>query len=128
MRHSNKKSLAGHKAFSMNFANTENTVRRRKKQLSFEEVKAAAKPALRAIVERWLPGGRCEGHEYVALNPTRSDQKLGSFKVNLNSGQWCDFATGDKGGDIISLAAYLRGISRKDALYKVADMLGVRHD
>jgi hypothetical protein len=59
------------------------------------------------LLERWLPGGRIEGAEYVARNPKRHDQRPGSFKVNLATGRWADFATGDKGGDPISLAAYL---------------------
>jgi len=35
--------------------------------------------------------------------------------VNLLTGRWADFATGDKGGDPISLLAYLRSISQGDA-------------
>ena len=50
-----------------------------------------------------LPFGKREGQEYVALNPTRHDNKQGSFSVNLISGKWADFATGDSGGDIVSL-------------------------
>ena len=46
-----------------------------------------------------------EGHEYVARNPTRADRRPGSFKINLRTGRWADFATGDKGGDPVSLAA-----------------------
>jgi hypothetical protein len=36
----------------------------------------------------------------------------GSFKVNLRSGRWADFANDQKGGDAISLAAHLYGLSR----------------
>ena len=56
-----------------------------------------------------------EGNEWVALNPRRPDRSLGSFKVNLHTGHWADFATGDKGGDAISLLAYLRGVSQSEA-------------
>jgi hypothetical protein len=35
------------------------------------------------------------------------DQNPGSFSINVRTGRWADFATGDKGGDVISLAAYL---------------------
>ena len=45
------------------------------------------------------------GHEWVAKNPTRADRHAGSFSVNLRSGKWADFATGDKGGDVVALAA-----------------------
>jgi len=67
------------------------------------------------LCARWLPGGRRLGNEWVARNPRRSDRQLGSFKVNLLTGRWADFATGDKGGDPISLLAYLRSISQGDA-------------
>lgn len=123
-----EKSPAANGALASKFAYLDNNGRRQKRQLTFAEVNAAAKPALPSILERWLPDGRCYGHEYVALNPTRPDNKPGSFKINLKSGQWCDFATGHRGGDVISLAAYLFGMSQKEALYKVAEMLGVGHE
>jgi hypothetical protein len=58
-----------------------------------------------------LPGGKNCGGEYVVRNPTRADHRRGSFKINLRSGRWSDFAAGDKGGDPISLAAYVEGVS-----------------
>jgi hypothetical protein len=51
----------------------------------------------------------------VALNPLREDSRPGSFKVNLRTGRWADFATGDKGGDAISLLAYLRRLPQAEA-------------
>ena len=50
---------------------------------------------------------------------------LGSFRVNLHTGQWADFATGDRGGDVISLAAYLSHLSQIEAAEKLAEMLGI---
>lgn len=55
----------------------------------------------------WLPEGKKEGYEYKSVNPTRADNRAGSFSININNGRWSDFATGDKGGDPISLYAYL---------------------
>ena len=46
----------------------------------------------------------------MARNPTRPDRRPGSFKINLTTGRWADFATGDRGGDPVSLAAYLFGL------------------
>ena len=46
--------------------------------------------------------------EWVALNPRRCDRNLGSFKVNRFDGKWRDFATGDKGGDPVSLGRLCR--------------------
>lgn len=93
--------------------------------IDFEAVNRAALASLPAILSRWLPGGRWEGREYVARNPRRSDRKPGSFKVNCDTGRWADFATGDKGGDVVSLAAYLAGESQVEAARNIADMLGV---
>jgi hypothetical protein len=96
--------------------------------LKYDVIGRAALRYLPLIVLRWLPEGRREGHEWVARNPTRSDQRLGSFKVNLRSGKWADFATGDKGGDVISLAAYLHGLSQSGAARKISEMLGLTRE
>jgi hypothetical protein len=93
--------------------------------VAFGRVNSAAFAALPRLLERWLPGGRIEGREYVVRNPSRHDQRPGSFKVNLNTGRWADFATGDKGGDPISLGAYLAGCSQVEAARQLAIMLGL---
>lgn len=66
-------------------------------------------------VSTWCPGGRMQGSEYVTLNPKRTDKRLGSFKVNLKSGCWADWADGARGRDLISLYAYLNNISNSQA-------------
>lgn len=43
----------------------------------------------------------------------------------LRSGRWADFATDDKGGDVISLAAYLSGLSQAEAARELARALGI---
>ena len=95
---------------------------------SFDRVNEAALASLPSLLHHWLPDGCIRGQEYIARNPTRSDRKAGSFKVNLRSGKWADFATGDKGGDVVSLAAYLAGSGQAEAARGLADMLGLRHD
>ena len=55
----------------------------------------------------------------------RSDRRPGSFSVNTRTGRWADFATGDRGGDVVSLAAYLHGLRQAEAARKLADMLGL---
>jgi hypothetical protein len=76
------------------------------------------------LVMAWLPDGRREGDEWVALNPTRPDGAKGSFKINLRTSEWADFATCDKGGDLIALRAYLDGSSQADAAKAIAAELG----
>jgi hypothetical protein len=91
----------------------------------FAEINRAALAAFPAVLARLLPGGKIVGLELVALNPRRSDPSLGSFKVNRYGGRWADFATGDKGGDPISLVAYLGSVSQGEAARMLARMLGI---
>lgn len=95
--------------------------------LSFAEINALALSSLPALLARWLPDGKRQGREYMARNPRRADRQAGSFKVNIHTGRWSDFATGDTGGDVISLAAYLFGLSQSEAKKNLAEMLGVHH-
>ena len=52
---------------------------------------------------QWLPGGRRRGHEWVCGDLSGGEGT--SLSVNLLSGKWADFATSDRGGDLISLYA-----------------------
>lgn len=95
-------------------------------RIDFQRVNQAALSHIESIVQRWLPDGKRAGVEWIAKNPLRNDRRAGSFKVNLATGNWGDFSTGDYGGDIASLAAYLHcdGDQRQAAI-AVAEMLGV---
>lgn len=97
----------------------------RHRRIAFERIADAARARAPDIVRRWLPDGRQEGAEWVARNPLRSDRHLGSLKVNLRTGRWADFATDDRGGDLIALAAYLFALPMKEAAEQVASMMGV---
>ena len=100
--------------------------RRRRPYIDFAEINGAALCAFPAVLRRLLPRGERIGKEYVALNPRRPDRRLGSFKINLNNGKWADFATGDNGGDPISLLAYVANVSQGEAARLLAQMLGVQ--
>jgi hypothetical protein len=95
------------------------------KVIDFERINSAALVHLPALLARLLPNGKATGVEFVALNPTRTDRRLGSFKVNLRTGRWADFATGDRGGDPTLLVAYIAGVSQGEAARLLARMLGV---
>jgi hypothetical protein len=96
-----------------------------RQRIDFTEVKIAAFANIRGVLGRFLPDGKVIRGEYIALNPRRADRHPGSFRVNLASGKWADFAVDAKGGDLISLVAYLRGISQFEAAKGLSEMLGV---
>lgn len=100
--------------------------RQKRCSIDFAQINHAALAVLPRLLARWLPAGRIEGVEYVALNPLRGDHRLGSFKVNLVTGRWADFAVADaRGGDVVSLGAYLGGIGQGEAAERLAAMLGI---
>lgn len=94
-------------------------------RIDFERVNRRALANVVAVVRGLLPEGRLEGHEYVARNPLRPDRRLGSFKVNVSTGRWADFATGDGGGDLVSLAAFVSGLPQREAAIRLAESMGV---
>ena len=86
--------------------------------IDFDRVKAAALRNSLAVVSALLPDGSKSGQEWT-------DHRPGSFRVNLVTGKWSDFATGDKGGDLVSLAAYVGSLSQREAAIRLAESLGV---
>ena len=65
------------------------------------------------VVPRLLPGGKLIGHEWTCGDMSGGPGK--SLRVNIQSGVWMDFASGEKGGDIISLKAAIDKCSMLDA-------------
>lgn len=65
------------------------------------------------------PGSYEQGGEFFTLSPLRSDNKVGSFHISLESGTWIDHANGD-GGDFIELVAKAKNISPKAAAELIA--------
>src|SRR5690349_20505249 len=82
--------------------------------VDFRAVRVAARQQAKAVVERYLPGGHWEGREYVVRNPTRNDNREGSFKTR-DDGVWGDFALNDESGDLIDLVAMVKGKSKLEA-------------
>lgn len=94
-------------------------------KVDFKLIAARALASVDSLLNTWLPGGKREGHEYKALNPVRSDRKVGSFSINTKTGAWADFADDAKGGDLISLYAYLHSLEPLAAAIEVAGQVGV---
>ncbi len=95
------------------------------------EIKKVAAHALSnidAVLSQWLPNGKYQGHEYLPLNPKRADSQPGSFSINTKTGSWSDFATNDRGGDLVGLIAYLESCSQGKAAGKLAALLNIPLD
>lgn len=96
--------------------------------IDFKAVAAAALADSERLVTTWLPGGKRSGDEYFPLNPRRADKSPGSFAINLANGTWADFASDDRGGDLVSLYACLNNCSQTDAAAAVAALVGITID
>jgi putative DNA primase/helicase len=97
-------------------------------KLDIAAVKRAALNQIDSVLSHYVPEGKYQGAEYVARNPTRNDQKLGSFSINRNTGVWQDFAEDKQPGvkyDVIGLVAYVTGTSQINAAKELARFLGM---
>lgn len=99
--------------------------RSKRRRPTIPQVAAAALASADSVLARWLPGGKRSGAEYVTTNPRRDDGRPGSFSVNFHKGAWADFATDDKGGDLVALVAYLEGCRQGEAADRLAAFLGL---
>lgn len=94
-------------------------------RIDFKALADAALNRAESLLEAWLPNGHREGYEWKSVNPVRADRSEGSFSININTGAWGDFATDDKGGDLISLCAYLfHSGDQVEAAYDIAASVG----
>lgn len=73
-----------------------------------------------------MAGGKDQAREYLALNPKRSDSKLGSLSVNRDSGAGGDFATGETWGDLVAMTAWRFDCGQLEAAERLADLLGIQ--
>lgn len=96
--------------------------------INFKHIADVCLSRAESLAAAWLPDGKREGPEWSARNPSRNDHKAGSFKINLVSGRWSDFASGEAGGDFVSLYAYLHGLDQPAAARDVAAQVGIAFD
>ena len=75
------------------------------------------------LLMQWLPGGKQKGREWVCADLAGNPDGH-SMSTNIDTGRWADFATDQKGGDLISLYATIRGIGQGDAFKELADGVG----
>ena len=92
--------------------------------IPFEAINSAALAQLDGLLSEMFPAGRAQGHEFLVgdLRGTPGE----SLSINRRTGKWSDFASGEKGGDPISLfaAAYHQG-DRIAAAKDLGKRLGV---
>ena len=100
--------------------------------IKFAELSEALLSRIDTLVPAWLPGGVTRGHEYVCASLQGGSGT--SCSINLTTGHWADFATDEKGGDLINLYAAMHGLTMGKAALQVArdegleDVAGVQRD
>ncbi len=85
---------------------------------TFDQLNSDLMSQAETLVASWLPSGKLKGREYVCGN-LRGDAG-DSLSINLDSGRWADFATGEKGGDLVSLYAAINGVGQGEAAKALA--------
>lgn len=85
------------------------------------DFKLASDLILPEILGMLPPGEMVTATEYGTRNPTRPDDtRAGNFNFNIVTGAWIDNARpGDKGGDAVSLYAYINGMTQSEAAREI---------
>lgn len=87
--------------------------------IEFAALAAALLTQSRVLLPSWLPAGKLRGHEFVVGN--LAGEPGDSLSINVETGKWADFASGEKGGDLIALYAAIHRISQADAAKQLDD-------
>lgn len=98
--------------------------------VSFDEIVSSLQARVRDVAEAYAPGGHVDGGRYWALNPWRSDGRIGSFQVGLTgpyAGRFKDFASGEH-GDMLDLIQLALGTDRRGALAEARRFLGIAEE
>lgn len=101
----------------------------------YQALNAALLDRIEQLVSEWLPGGKKFSKEYQcgSLSGGAGDSCSVNISGSVGLGCWADFATGEKGGDLISLYAAIHGLSMTMAAVTLAreegleDVAGVTH-
>lgn len=90
--------------------------------IDIKQIAAKALPHAENILNHYLSGGKLSGREYQCANLSGGNGS--SCSVNIVTGQWSDFATGEAGGDFVALIAAIRKCSQLDAAKELAQFIG----
>ena len=91
--------------------------------IDFKDINQRIMARANNIIPSILPGGSKKGKEWVCANIHGGAG--GSCSINMETGVWADFSTGDKGGDIISLYAAQNALNQAQAATALSEMAGV---
>lgn len=91
--------------------------------LDIARVAQAALSRSESLLPEWLPGGHWEGAEWRCGDLGGGAGK--SFAANRNTGKWSDFASGESGGDLVSLYAAINGVKNGVAARTLAKDLAL---
>lgn len=81
--------------------------------IDFDSINARLLSDYLGTLKQWLPNGKKIGAYWCA--GSLSGEPGESLKIHARKGAWSDFATGDKGGDPVSLYAAIHGIGQGEA-------------
>jgi DNA primase len=97
----------------------------KKQKLNADSIKNSLSP--RDFYTHELPNAPLKKHGWNdgGLCPFHSDNKAGSFRVNLITGAFKCFACGVAGGDVIAFAMALYGLKFAEALTQLAHDWGL---
>ena len=81
--------------------------------IDFDSINARLLSDYLGTLKQWLPNGKKIGPNWCV--GSLAGEPGESLKIHARKGAWSDFATGDKGGDPVSLYAAIHGIGQGEA-------------
>lgn len=86
--------------------------------IQYKALADALLPMADTQVPQWLSGGQRIGHEWKC--GSLAGEAGGSTSINLVTGAWADFATGEQGGDLLGLYAAIHSLTMAQAAVQLA--------
>ncbi|WBM43105.1 virulence protein E [Comamonas aquatica] len=86
--------------------------------IQYKALADALLPMADTLVPQWLSGGQRIGHEWKC--GSLAGEAGGSTSINLVTGAWADFATGEQGGDLLGLYAAIHSLTMAQAAVQLA--------
>jgi len=81
--------------------------------IDFNAIAADLLGQARSLLPQWFPAGKFRGREFLVGNLAGDEGD--SLSINADTGCWADFASGEKGGDLIALYAAMKGVGQAEA-------------